>query len=425
MSRLTFVPALLLCFTSLTVACADEARAPSDVDQASAPTSGLETAALGLQGGYVSADDKNVVALISLSNQGMGSCSGSLIAPNLVLTAQHCVAGLNTGAYVQCGVSTFTGTTPANQVYVTTETSLPNLDHLYKGVSQIIIPPGSGACGRDIALMILDNQVDSLAAAPLIPRVDTEHKSGDIYSAIGYGEIGDNAGGSGTRRRRDGLSTYCVSNKCPHWMQSTDEEWVGEAGTCSGDSGGPAIDAQNRVIGVVSRGGEGCTYPTYSGVEAWGDWIKENALYAAQLGGYEAPAWATGWPTHPDYSYSVGETCDGPSWCDSGLCADGYCTRRCNADAPCPTGFICDGELEQCVLAPVGGNCSTNEECASGLCASGYCTRGCTDSLPCPTNHVCDANQQVCLPATLGDSCVVDVDCVVGFCHDGSCTRPC
>jgi hypothetical protein len=69
-------------------------------------------------------------------------------------------------------------------------------------------------------------------------------------------------------------------------------EWVGPGGACSGDSGGPAIDAEGRVIGVLSRGKDGCLSPVYANVFDYADWLRGHALTAAEAGAYHPAEWA-------------------------------------------------------------------------------------------------------------------------------------
>jgi hypothetical protein len=72
-------------------------------------------------------------------------------------------------------------------------------------------------------------------------------------------------------------------------------EWASvDAPICSGDSGGPALDEQGRVFGVASRGDPNCEIAVYGDVSNWAPFIVDTALSAAQIGDYEAPAWANG-----------------------------------------------------------------------------------------------------------------------------------
>jgi hypothetical protein len=92
------------------------------------------------------------------------------------------------------------------------------------------------------------------------------------------------------RRIREGLSIACASD-CPGGAES---EWVGEAGVCGGDSGGPALDAGGRLIGVASRGAAGCVSPTYASLsdEGWGTSLRTAVQNAAADGDSPVPGWA-------------------------------------------------------------------------------------------------------------------------------------
>lgn len=243
-----------------------------------------------IQGGQTDNTRTGVVGIVSLSNRGTGICSGSLIAPNLVLTAQHCVSDLNS-EYVQCGRTIFTGTRRASEMYVTTRTQLSQNPRDYVGVAAIHVPADSNqVCGHDIALLTLSRNIAGTEATPLTPRIDLDAARAEGYTAVGYGHTG-NGSGSGVRRTLEGRSVQCAGRNCPNYTTVQVQEFLGSDGTCQGDSGGPAIDAQGRVLGALSRGASGCASSIYSGVFQWREWMREIGRDAAERGGYDAPDW--------------------------------------------------------------------------------------------------------------------------------------
>ena len=324
----------------------------------------LGSASGAIKDGYLDSNDTGVVG-VGVFHQGFlaGLCTGSLIAPNVVLTAHHCVADvLNEDPQIgiDCAKTSFDVNYAATLMGVTTRATMGDTKNsTYHKVKEVITQAGTPLlCGNDQAILLLEDNIDATEAKLLVPRVDSEIAKKDEYYAVGYGATQDDqiGTGAGTRRRRDKLFIACPGAKCPSYLKSsvTPEEFVGDEGICQGDSGGPALDLQNRVIGITSRGGAGCTSPVYSDVFGAGQWVKDTTAHGAEVGGYAAPAWTKGYPTDPMFNYPVGGACAQPSDCESTSChADGvatYCTRACNDAAACPDGYTCDtAKLGVCV----------------------------------------------------------------------------
>lgn len=341
----------------LLVACGGDDGEDIRIGDASSP----------IMGGYLDETDTMVIGIQEIGGN-FGRCSGTLIAPNVVLTAQHCVAETSGGGSVQCGLTQFFPAEPPGELYITTNTFFTMSPSDYRSVREVHIPNGPQFCGNDQAILILTDPIPPEVAIPATPKVDEPVIAGEEYYAVGYGQLydSDNAP-SGTRYRRDALHAECVGAACG-FSQITDTEWLGETGVCSGDSGGPAFDLQNRVTGVASRGSPQCETPIYGHVHSWGQWIKDTTIHASALAGTAPPPWATGWPTNPAYNFPIGGACVAPVDCPSGICVEGECSRKCNALAPCPEGYQCD-EFEVCVAIPEPVEDPDGDEVASSGCA--------------------------------------------------------
>jgi hypothetical protein len=180
---------------------------------------------------------------------------------------------------------------------------------VFRGVS-VFLPDTSEVCGADIALVETSEEVPASVAEPLEPRLDAFVSRGETYTAVGYGGVRDDGTGSGVRRSRQDLRVLCAANECGSGV--ADEEFLGQIGTCEGDSGGPALDESGRVIGVLSRGGDDCTQPIYGSTTAWARLLVLAARSAAESGGYAPPDWATEPPSGAGGGDGTGGTATAP-----------------------------------------------------------------------------------------------------------------
>lgn len=276
------------------LAAAALAGCAGDVDEPRLHGEDAHEAALEIKGGYPDAGDRAVAGLIITDRRGRvaRTCSSTLIAPNLVLTAQHCIA--QTPKLISCKTAMFGEPVDASQVYATLGRSMWAADAPWLAARAVLSPPdGNAVCGRDLALIVLSSPIRSSDVTPLAPRLDRPPEESEVYSAVGFGDTEGRARDGGARRRRDGLRVECVGYGCGTQERVTGSEWRGESGICSGDSGGPALDVAGRIIGVTSRGPAGCSDPIYGGLIAHRDWLVAEATRAADAGDYEAPWWVT------------------------------------------------------------------------------------------------------------------------------------
>ncbi len=388
--------------------------------------------------------DEGLPAVVMVADIG-GLCTGTVIAPNVVLTAKHCVRAEGDVPTAPEDLNVYVG---------------PSRDDVREvlGVREVRIAAGTWDVtdGTDVAVLVLDG---STSVTPIEVSYDAPVELlGRNVKAIGYGlDENDEAG------FKKSVETTVVDVWGPHVFLARS--------ACSGDSGGPLIGPDGRVWGVTSHGPRNCDFgSTYVSTQRFRELI-EDVLDDARCAGREETC--NGRDDDCDGQADegctpMGDACSSSEQCAGELCASTpegrLCTATCNPLQPttgCPSGFYCahmggcaglctpvadraaDCGATECTEGhrSVSSECETDDDCASKLCLEGAhgvrrCLSACTgDAGMCLAGEVCSAGPGECGgcvpagetsgPRGYGEPCSRANDCTSGICHDAGGTTYC
>lgn len=317
-------------------------------------------------GGSDSDDTQN--AVVRITNQVVAGgplklCTGTLVAPNLVLTARHCVSRTDSSPLCRPDGTNLGGNAledydPA-QMYVYVGNALP----LYPNPSGRDTPDGVGArliheggknlCGRDLALIVLAEPIAGAKTAPI--RLDAPPLAGEPLFAVGWGRTKEYQLPPVRQQRELSVTELGPIADLGGYGSMAASEFLTSEGPCFGDSGGPALaKGTGAVIGVESRvlgKGSGDSNPGDAciGSDMRGMYTQPAALKEVILEGFEAAGaepWFEGQP-NPLLGKS-GVSCTTNEDCRSNACIavgqEKACAPLdCKREA-CPSGYACGAD---------------------------------------------------------------------------------
>jgi len=219
-------------------------------------------------GGTVSGASRDAVVVLARFDAGVrrGMCTATMVAPNLLVTARHCVSETDATAACDASGAPVTGArlhgdrAPSSlAIYPGLGGVAPDTTREYGATARgkaLVVDPATTICNRDLAFVVLDRALFSVPYAAV--RLAAPDTSAPI-TAVGFGIVDDGSLPT-SRRERSGVALLGAG---PMAYPEDARYGIGDAellageSACSGDSGSPALAASGAVIGVASRTGNG------------------------------------------------------------------------------------------------------------------------------------------------------------------------
>jgi len=326
--------------------------------------------------------DPAVVGLLASPEQA--ACTGTLVAPRVVVTAGHCV---NRGMF-----DVFFGTAPAmggETIPVIDSRAHPQFDF--------------STLTYDIGVLLLEHDA-TVAPVPMWPGTFDDSIIGRTVRFAGFGQTGIAMLEPSTKR--EGSATIAELNDQKFTFFPMPSQ------PCVGDSGGPGFfmetDGTEYLAGVISSGDPMCMmFARMMRIDIGKTTFIEP--YIART----APG-----------SQDVGHICYYDQNCTTGMCVAAsddpmlhYCSQTCSGPADCPSTMECDGTCRYMEPTPgtLGTACESSFDCSSNLCkdvgekGETLCSSHCMVDPQCGTGFLCkdfdpdpDVADGYCVPEPQG-----------------------
>jgi secreted trypsin-like serine protease len=235
---------MALLFAACAAGCGDDAPAPPPAGSGCAAAG---EAALPIVRGALDAEDPAVVAVNTLDvdcqRAGAPACTGTLIAPDVALTAAHCVAevpperlGVLLGATADPGQGELGAGLEGSFFRVAARRLHPAFD--------------PATLANDVALLRLDGEAQAppvaLPEAPIAGPLE-----GAAARVVGFGQADE----APAFAKREGTVAVTAASAAELTYEGAPSM------TCAGDSGGPVLmtlDGTERLVAVTSHGDAAC-----------------------------------------------------------------------------------------------------------------------------------------------------------------------
>ncbi len=266
-------------------------------------------------------------AVVAISAPRQPACAGVLVAPDVVLTARHCMSLAAAPLTCPAPASSALGLRAPGSLLVLVGDDIASAEGRARG-RQILVPPGDGLCAADLALLLLDQPIDDLE--PIGVRAIGVALGGHVRT-VGF-PAGPETGLPDRKVLRDHVPV----------LDMTDTELRLAEAANRGGGGAPALDeTTGEVLGVASRAADD-TSNVYTRGDAFLSFIRQATAESAARLGVSRAVHRLKAKKGP---FDLGAECDHGTDCAAGVCAsDGtrrYCSRECSAHDHCPVRFRC------------------------------------------------------------------------------------